>query len=489
MKLQIILFTIFIAAFLNVTGQNKQEKLDQFFSALAENKQFNGNVLIAENGKILYEKSFGYADFSTKRNNNANSSFPIASITKTFTSTAILQLKEKGKLELKDPVSKFLNDFPYKKVTIKQLLSHTAGLANYDSLFFPLIAKHPDTVFINKDLIPAFISQKKSLVFNSGDDFSYNNVNYNILALIIEKISGLSYGAYLEKYIFKPAGMKNTSLSNFFSRVDENLSKRYIVKYPYSEELQRAETIEEFKVAERFSFQGHGDLISTCEDLLKYDAALYHGKLISETTLKEAFTPVLLSNGNDNVQRYALGWITRKDVSMGEIVKHDGGLPGGRTMLLRNITKHQAIIIFDNNANNVVPIADNALTILNGGNVEKPKKSGAKTYGITLAEKGIKASEKVLSKIKKDTANYYVSEDEMNSLGYALMFNNKSVEAENAFKQNTVLFPLNWNTYDSYGEILLKHGKKEDAIKMYKKSIELNPNNDNGKKMLKQILG
>lgn len=463
MKKKQLILLLLLLTFFKFTGQNTQKKLDQYFSALAENKQFNGNVLIAENGKIFYQKSFGDADFSTHRKNNSKSSFPIASITKTFTSTGILQLLEKGKLKLEDPAAKYLTDFPYKKVTIKQLLSHTAGLPIYDSLFFPLIAKHPDTVFTNKDLIPAMIAQKSPLIFKSGVDFSYNNVNYNILALIIEKISGLTYGAYLQKNIFNPAGMKDTSLSKFFERDDRNLSKRYIVKYPYSDELQRAETVAEFKVAEHFDFQGHGDLISTCEDLLKYDVALSNGKLLKTATLKLAYTPVLLSNGSDNVQRYALGWITRKDTSMGEIVKHDGGLSGGRTLLMRNLTKHQTIILFDNTANNVVPISDHALVILNGGSVEKPKKSVAKIYGISLAQKGIKEGEKTLKAIEKDTANYDVNEDEMNSLGYALMFNNKEQEAEEVFRQNTILFSESWNTYDSYGEILLKHGKKRSG--------------------------
>lgn len=472
----------------HIFAQNKQKGLDEYFSALSQNQQFNGNVLIAENGKIVYEKSFGYADYSDKRINTAQSSFPMASITKTVTSTAILQLKEKGKLQLNDRVSKFLPDFPYTEVTIKQLLSHTSGLPIYDTLFYAMIAEHPDTVFTNKDIIPAFISKKASLIFKPGEDFSYNNVNYNILALIVEKITGLSFESYLKKYIFLPAGMKNTSLSLFFKRKDNNLSNRYYLKDPYTDQVRRADTAAEFKIIYSFNFQGHGDIISTAHDLLKYDEALYNGSLLSNATLKEVFSPVKLANGKDNIQRYALGWITREDTSMGEIVKHDGGLPGGRTMLLRNITRHQTIIIFDNTANNVIPIADNALSILNGKIIEKPKQSGARIYGVTLAYNGPEAAEKALTKIKKDTLNYYLNEEEINSLGYAFMLNNKDFEAETTFKQNTQLFPLSWNTYDSYAEILLKHGKKQDAVKMYQKSIALNPKNENGKKVLSELL-
>ena len=486
MKIKLTILLLIFA--IPISAQSKKDNLDAFFSRLSLNGQFNGNVLIAENGKIQYEKSFGYADFSTHRKNTAETSFPVASITKTFTSTAILQLKQQGKLKLEDPVSKFLPDFPYKQVTIKQLLSHTAGLPIIDSLFFSFIPNHPDTVFTNKDLIPSFISKKAPLIFKPGEDFSYNNVNYNILALIIEQLSGLSFASYLKKYIFIPAGMTNTSLSNFLSRNDKNLLKRYNFKYPYSDKPQWADTLAEFKLMYRINFQGHGDMISTTHDLLKYDIALYNGKLIDRGNLKEAFIPIKLSNGKDNIQRYALGWITRQDTSIGEIVKHDGGSPGLRTMLLRNPGRHQTIIMFDNTANNVIPIADSALLILNGKNVQKPKMSGSRSYGIIMANNGIKAAEQLMEKIKKDSLNYYLSEDELNALGYAFMFANRDIEAETVFYKITQLFRSSWNAYDSYAEILLKAGKKQEAIKMYQKSMQLNPANENGKKVLEQLL-
>ena len=473
---------------IQVSAQSRKENLNTFFSTLSKNGQFNGNVLIAENGNIIYEKSFGYADLSSKRLNTKQTSFAIASITKTFTSTAILQLKQEGKLKLDDTVSKFLPDFPYKEVTIKHLLSHTAGLPIYDSLFFSYIPNHPDTVFKNKDLIPAFILKKAPLIFKPGEDFSYNNVNYNILALVVEKLSGKSFESYLEEHIFKPSGMTNTSLSRFFRREDKELSKRYNFKFPYSDKPQLVDTVSEFRIMSHFDFQGQGDIISTTHDLLNYSRALESRSLIDEANLKEAFTPVKLRNGKDNAQRYALGWITREDTSLGEIVKHDGGMPGGRTMLLKNLTKHQTIILFDNNGNNVVPIADHALSILNGLAIEKPKKSVSRIYGITMANLGVNAGNKVIERIRKDTVNYYLSEGQINDLGYAFLFNNKEMEAEAAFKKNTQLFPLSWNVYDSYAEVLLRKGNKADAIKMYQKSVELNAANENGKKVLEQLL-
>lgn len=296
MKFKLMVLLLIIAN--NLTAQSKKENLDAYFSSLFKNGQFNGNVLIAQEGQILYERSFGLADLSTRRKITNESSFPIASITKTFTATAILQLKQQGKLELEDKVSKFLPEFPYPKVTIKQLLSHTAGLPIYDSLFYSFIPKHPDTVFTNKDLIPAFLSSKAPLIFKSGEDFSYNNVNYNILALVIEKLSGLFYGAYLNEYIFKPLGMKNTSLSNFFSREDKNLSKRYNYKYPYSENLQLVDTAAEFQIINSFNFQGHGDLISTTHDLSYGEVLMKYGK--KKEAFKMCQKSVDLNPNNEN---------------------------------------------------------------------------------------------------------------------------------------------------------------------------------------------
>jgi tetratricopeptide (TPR) repeat protein len=128
-----------------------------------------------------------------------------------------------------------------------------------------------------------------------------------------------------------------------------------------------------------------------------------------------------------------------------------------------------------------------ALKILNGANLPLPKQSVAKIYGKTMATQGIAAAKTWLDKIKKDSLNYSLSEDEMNVLGYQFLNNNKDDFAYEVFRTNVELFPSGWNAYDSFGEVLLKMGRNEEAIKMYEKSLVLNPENDNGKKMLEQI--
>lgn len=470
---------------------SRTKALDNYFSALHKNKQFNGNVLIAEKGKIIYEKSFGYADLEVKRLNNKNSSFPIASITKTITSTAVLQLKDKGKLKITDLVTKYIPEFPYPTLTIKHLLSQTSGMPILDDIFFPVTDKAPDTLLTNADLLSTLIREKLPLRSQPDEEFLYNNINFNILALLVERVSGLPFGEYLDKYVFKPARMSSSSLSHFFSRNDKNLSNLYAFKHTYSAKIEKPDTSAEFNTSRgiyRFNLSGHGDIISNTHDLLRYDQALYKGKLLKTATLKEAFTPVKLKNGTYGNQRYGLGWVIPPDTLLGKIVRHDGGLPGGRTILLRNTDRYQTIILFDNNANNVIPYANNALNILNYISVPRPKKNAAKIYGTSLANPGLTDSKLTLLKLRNDTLTYHFDEDEMNSLGYEFMADQQIENALQVFKTNIELFPSSWNVYDSYAEVLLEQGRKEDAIKYYQKSVELNPENENGRKILKNLV-
>jgi CubicO group peptidase (beta-lactamase class C family) len=490
--------TIKIALILNLfivssTAQTVENELEYFFTTLARNNHFNGNVLISEYGKIIYEKSFGFADFENNKVNTSKSRFPIASITKTFTATAILQLVEKGKLKVKDPVIKYLPEFPYPAITIRHLLSHTSGLQPYDNFFDSLRIAHPDTVFTNKDILPRYAALKLPLLYRPGDYGNYDNVNYIFLALIVEKVSGIPFHDYLKRFILQPAGMENTFCPKivFYHYTPEErkgLSLTYWYPHLYSNTIERTDTIQFVsKYWGAYNFEGFGEIVSTTEDLLKYDQALNNGKLLADTILQKAFIPVALNNGSSNPVGNGLGWKIGKDTSYGKIVWHGGGMIGLRSTLLRNVTKHQTIILIDNTQNETDDIAKDALKILNGVNVKPYGKSAARIFAKELINNGIKAAENTLSKLLKDTVNYSVNENEFNDLGYDLMNQNKLIEALETLKVNTQLFPRSWNVYDSYGEALLKNNQKQEATEMYKKSIELNPDNQHGKKILESI--
>jgi len=505
MKLRLkISFSLFLFTQI-LHAQNVKTRLEEYFLALRESQQFNGNVLIAVNGKTIYEHSFGYSDFTTKDVNTKNTVFPIASLSKTITTTAILQLVEAGKLKISDPVIKHLTNFPYVTITIKHLLSHISGLPPYNAYFDSTKKQHPDKVFTNADFMNGLMKNKKSLMYQPGEKGNYDNINFIVLALILEKVSGMTYSNYIKKYILEPAGMTNTAFFPLKLQYAQNRNARFAFPhlYPhlYSDSLVKANAVPYVaSYWHAYNFNGFGDYISTTHDLLMYDKAYYNGKLLSDATVKEAFTPVKLNNGINNPENFGLGWEIEKDSSLGKVVYHSGVATGLSSILLRNISRHQTVIVFDNTHYNAHEIAYNALKILNEIQVPCPRKSIAKIYARVLLSRGADAARDTVDVLRKDTLNYMLSEDEMNSLGYDFMggSNNpnpyhfteehKYAEAVETFKLNMEFFPDSWNVYDSYGEALLTIGQKEEAIKMYKKSIELNPKNEGGRKALAQLL-
>lgn len=505
MKLRLIFCVFFFGCIQYSYAQNVKTKLEAYFSALRENQQFNGNVLVAENGKTIYEQSFGYSDFINKHLNTKNTIFPIASISKTITATAILQLAQSGKINVSDPVVKYLTVFPYPSITIKHLLSHTSGLPPYNAFFDSTKKLYPDKVFTNADFMNGLVKNSKPLIYLPGEKGNYDNINFIVLALIVEKVSGITYSNYVKQYILEPVDMANTA---FFSLKQQyaqskNSSFAFPHLYPhlYSDSLVKANSVPYVtSYWNSYNFNGFGDYVSSTHDLLKYDMAFYNGSLLNDKILNEAFTPVKLNNGNNNPGNFGLGWQIDPDSSNGKIIYHSGYATGLSCVLLRNISKHQTIIVFDNSHYNAHEIASNLVKLLNGVQVSYPRKSIAKIYARVLLTKGSDAARGTLNKLKRDTLHYLLSEDEMNSLGYDFMggSNNpnpyrfpeehKYNEAVETLKLNMELFPNSWNVYDSYAEALLTVGRKDEAIQMYKKSIELNPKNESGKKILEQLL-
>ena len=483
-------------------GQDREKDLDRFFKALAQNQQFSGNVLVAERGKIIYEKSFGFADFAAKTKNTKSISFPIASVSKLFTATAILQQIEQGQLRLNDPVVKFIPEFPYSTITIRHLLSHTSGLPPYNAFFDSVRKENPKKVFTNSDFLAGLIANPKPLIYQPGEKGNYDNVNYIVLALILEKVTGMTLSDYVEKNILKPAGMNDTVFFPLTKQLDpanntKNFAFSHLYLHQYSETPIKSSTIPYVaSYWHAYGFNGFGDYVSTTHDLLKFDEAYYSGKLLKASTTKEAFTPIKLNDGTVNPGLFGLGWEVEKDDSLGQITYHSGAAIALSCVLLRNITKHQTVVLFDNTHYNAHEDASNALKILNGINVPPPKKSLARVYGQILLSKGEKVAQMTIEKLKSDTVKYYLNEEEFNTLGYDFLgINNpyelpeehRYQEALATFKLNTELFPTSSNAYDSYGEALLKVGRKDEAIKMYRKSVELNPKNENGKKILEQL--
>lgn len=498
MKFYKVMTTMICYCFaLTVQAQDVQEKIGNYFSSSFLQAAFNGNVLVTEQGKIIYAHSFGYANVEDHLPVHAASRFHLASVSKPFTSTAILQLKEKGKLKLDDPVIKYLQDFPIPGVTIRHLLSHTSGLPDYQIFEVPH-SEDTGKIFSNADLIPA-IKRYTGPMSAPGEKWSYSNTGYGLLALLVEKISGMPFPVYLDKYIFKPAGMRHTYVQTTLLPVtDTGRTINYDFASYAPSQLKRISSIRQYRIPSEIlgGIAGPGHVVSTCEDLFNFDQALYTNKLLKPATLKEAFTPASLNNGEKAATGwgnahswYGLGWEILQDTSMGKVVWHSGGAPGMVTFFMRNLSRHQAIILLDNVTHrNVHNDGMNTLYMLNKQALPPAgKQSLADVYVRTLFKDGVEHAATLFNEFKTDTAHYYLDEMELNHRGLNLLFDGHQTQALEVLRMNTLLFPGSWNVYDSYAEALLLSGRKEDAITMYRKSIAMNPGNEGGIKALEKI--
>jgi len=313
-------------------GQGKDviPTLDRYLEQAAQDHQFNGNILLAQDDKVLYRRSYGFSDLSAQTPLGDSSQFPLAS-------------------------KSYFPDFPYPAITIRQLLSHTSGLP--DVLFDSLVAHQPDKIFTNADELPAIqdYAKTQSLLFTPGERWSYSSPGYELLANLVEKLSHEAFAVYLKKHLFLPAGMANTYVQTSLAQTKEPYrTLDYLYNNHYEMKLQLADTIPDKKewAYNLTGLVGAGNVVSTTGDLLRYDQALYKGILLKPSTLEQAFTPTNINNGQFNTAvpgtSYGLGWFIFRDTTNGTIVWHSGSAPGVVTLFVRNINEHQTYIILAN---------------------------------------------------------------------------------------------------------------------------------------------
>src|SRR5215204_2885969 len=282
-------FSIPSAVTSNVFSQ--QEKFDSLFAA---QKDLSGVILIAENGKPVYQKAFGYREFENQIPLQTTDIFELASVSKQFTAMIIMMLKEKGMLNYDDSVSKYL-EISYKGITIRNLLTHTSGLPDYQDIMDKYwdktkVAGNPDCIeYLNKYAPPKH--------FEPGEKYEYSNTGYMLLASIAEKASGNDFIELCRKWIFRKLKMKNTDIRTLGQKKS---IKNFAIGHIYVEERNKYVRADSFPSSNYTIWLGNrkgpGRISSTAADLLKWDIALYTEKLIKQSTLQEAFTPMKLNN-------------------------------------------------------------------------------------------------------------------------------------------------------------------------------------------------
>ena len=478
MKKIMVVFVVTILLFLSVQikSQTDAEKIDDLINRYYEYGLFNGSALVVKSGEVIFKKGYGYANLEWQVPNSSDTKFRIGSVSKQITAALILQLVEEGRIDLSGKISDYLPNYRKDtgdKVTIHQLLNHTSGITSYTNLpnvWLDSLRNHYSKEYFIKHF------HSSDLDFEPDSSYSYNNTGYFLLAAIIEEVTDRPFGEYLKEKILVPVGMVNSG-SEDDEKVIDQLASGYMKQgFEY--------------VHDRYIFMpnvmGAGHMHSTVEDMVKWDRALYGAVILTEESKKKMFTPYLANYG------YGWGINYRKLGETGDSIKvisHSGGINGFTTLFVRLVDDKHMIVLFNNTGGSPRgKMAEQIGNILYGLDYEYPKRPIGKYLLTVIEEEGVESAVQTYYSLKDEEGTLFdFSENELNTLGYAILRNGKIKEAIEIFKLNIEAYPKSSNVYDSMGEAYMNDGKDDKAIENYQKSIELNPGNTRGIEMLKKL--
>jgi len=364
------LFLVLAAFTLTAQGQ-PHKQIDEYLQAESAIKNFNGNVLVAKAGQIIYRGAFGYSNYDNKELLTNNSMFEIASITKPFVSLAIFQLKEQGKLRLSDTLRKFIPELPYYNITLHQMLTHISGLPDYMEAFD--INWDKSKIANNKDLIAFLIKQQLPSFFKAGKRCEYSNLAYELLAVVVERVSGQSFPEYLQEHICRPLRMRNTRVYTRRALPERvpNYAYGYISNdaggYSLPDKLPQLSWVNMFD-----GIYGSGGISSTTGDLYLFDRALKNYTLLSKAAQKEMLKPKVLWDTATGVY-----WnVASSKVGSNEFGNyiHAGpsGWPGYAGDVIRYVKDDIVIVVLSNNESDVGSVSGAITYILNNKPIVKP---------------------------------------------------------------------------------------------------------------------
>ena len=323
-----------ICAFFFTTNQAQslESKIDNLLKNQFKSNETGVSALVAKDGKILYRKAFGKANLELDVNMTPENVFQVGSITKQFTSVSILMLLEEGKLSLEDEITKFIPDYPTngKKITVHHLLTHTSGIKSYTSMqSFGKVMTIDESPLKFIDFF-----KNEPLDFDPGEKYLYNNSGYFILGYIVEKVSGMSYPKFIQERIFDKIDMKNSYYGSH-SKLIKNRASGYQKRGEFSNAQYISLTLP----------YAAGSIMSTVDDMLKWQTAITTDVLVKEATIDKAFTNYTLNNG-DKIN-YGYGW-SLNEINDLPTIEHGGAIPGYLSMGVFVPSKNVYVIVFSN---------------------------------------------------------------------------------------------------------------------------------------------
>ncbi len=336
---------------------DKKTMMENLARALQEKDGFNGAWLYAEKGEIVSKGAMGFRDPGDTLPITEDTIFQLASVSKTFTGAATLLVMRQGKLGLNDRITKYFPELTaYEGVTIRHLLNHTSGIPDYfdDADWFIRIWQEEQRIPGNDEIVRFLRETKAKPYFAPGEGLHYSNTGYNLLALLVERLSGVPYEEFLQRNIFEPAGMTATRCCHI--RRDgvpfENYAQATV--FENGRWVADVDSEEDGDVAAFDGLNGDDYVYTTIFDMLKWDRALREGKVLTLEEQQLAYTPGKLNSGEDAVYDeeeglgYGLGWAVGQEEALGLVVSHSGGMPGVATWFERFIDADRVLVILSN---------------------------------------------------------------------------------------------------------------------------------------------
>lgn len=355
MPLIISIVVVLIFIVLLIIGLDKYEKkmpklevndsstlvaIDNWLEILHKKGKFNGAVYCKIDENQVLKKSYGYNSHLKTEKIDFNTKFDLASVSKQFTALGIMVLVKKFNVSYDDLVSKYIQEFPYKKVTLRHLLNQTSGVFVDYMQLAKMKMKKKDYVLNNKDAVALICSYPDSLITEPLEVFFYNNSNYVLLARIIELVSSVSYEEYMKKFVFGPLNLKETIVWNLHSKKHIDSLENVALGF------QAYFNTKPIKIKHTWidGVAGDGAVFSSLNDLIALDSIWYQNDLFSETELLEAYKKPILNNGD--VSKYGFGWVIQEST-----VWHNGKWLASNSVLVRGLENKKCFILLDNSSN------------------------------------------------------------------------------------------------------------------------------------------
>lgn len=474
-----LLFACQLASTLPLFACEASPDFRQLVDSYATHRGFNGTVLIARGGKVLFRRSYGQAAAEWAVPNQPEARYRIGSLSKPLIATLVMQLVEQGRLQLDGTLGAYLPALyagtPAAPVTVEQLLSHTSGLADvparYDDGWWQTAARRS---YAPLDFAREWI--KPQLLEQPGTTWRYNNNGFFLLGVLIEHVTGQPLAQALQQRLFEPAAMHHSGLY-----AEQAVLPKLALGYT---RLPTGELVYPPAIHASVSFSAAG-LYTSVDDLFHFDCALYGTRLLQPTTR----ALMLRAHSAD----YGLGWNVGQwklpDGRRLPVVSHTGSVPGYQSYYLRSELNQDCVIILDNfwQGSLVVQMGQDLLEVLNGKPMQLAKRSLEEYLSPIAYREGAQAMQTAYQNLPPRAQEYDLSERAFNALGYKFLRAGRTADALLVFTWATQRFPTSANTHDSLGEAYRKAGQFAQARRSYAAALALDPGSESAKKALEDL--